>query len=205
MSHRIHLPTIALIVAFIIIGAGCVPAGADPEGVAADPRQTTSSVDASAGSSPDPVVWAIGDSLMVGAADQLVDARPTMLIDAQEGRTFESGIDVLEHQLAAGSPDVLILALGTNNGATSEQVERVMRLASDIDKVVFVNVSVPRPWESATNASLFEAAAIYATATLADWKAESEAGTGLFRADGYHLTTEGIDAWVAMIMAEAAD
>ncbi len=204
MKYRAHLPILAVVAALVIVGAGCA-SGQDSTRLYPDTPTTIGATDSTAAFSGDPVIWAIGDSLMVGATDQLVGAWPTMLIDAEEGRSFESGIDVLEHQLATGTPDVLVFALGTNNGASNEQIERVMQLATNIDEVVFVNVSVPRPWEAATNTALLEVVTAYATATLVDWKAASEAGTGLFRTDGYHLTADGIRAWVDLIMVEATE
>lgn len=123
----------------------------------------------------------------------------------KRGRSFESGIDVLEHRLESGVPDVLVFALGTNNSAMSEQVVRVIRLTSDIDEVVFVNVVVPRPWESATNTVLLDTASAYASATMVDRYGGSETAAGLFRSGGYHLTADGIDTWVGMIMTEVTD
>ncbi len=80
-----------------------------------------------------------------------------------------------------------------------------MFLTSDIDEVVFVNVVVPRPWEFATNTVFLDAVSAYASVRLVDWNAGSGTASGLFRSDGYHLTTKGIDAWVGMIMAEVMD
>lgn len=198
----------ALVTALLVTGAGCATvsgSGGSTRPVSSEPTVTESTITKTGLTTTEPVVWAIGDSLMVGAADRLTDAWPMILIDAQEGRSFESGIGVLEHRLETGSPDVLVFALGTNNGATSEQVARVMRLTSDIDEVVFVNIAVPRPWESATNAVFLDAASAYASATMVDWNAGSKTAAGLFRSDGYHLTANGIDAWVEMIMTEVTD
>jgi len=177
------------------LGAACTASDTGPVSTTRD--------DTSNGSTATPLIWAIGDSLMVGAMEQLTAAWSKIVIDAEVGRSVEGGIDVLEHRLATGSPDVLVFALGTNNGATAEQIARVMRLASDIDKVVFVNVAVPRPWEAASNIAILEATGTYANATSVDWKTGSATGNGLFRADGYHLTADGVSLWVDMIMAEA--
>jgi lysophospholipase L1-like esterase len=149
----------------------------------------------------DPIsVLAVGDSLMVGAESQLADSQPGIVIDAKEGRSFSTGIDVLETHLATTTPDVVVFALGTNNGATPDQIAAVMDLASDVDEVVFVNVVVPRTWQTATNLAMLEAAASYTNASIADWYAESNEADELFRSDGYHLSSSGVERWVALII-----
>jgi lysophospholipase L1-like esterase len=149
----------------------------------------------------DPIsVLAVGDSLMVGAESQLADSQPGIVIDAKEGRSFSTGIDVLETHLATTTPDVVVFALGTNNGATPDQIAAVMDLASDVDEVVFVNVVVPRTWQTATNLAMLEAAASYTNASIADWYAESNEADELFRSDGYHLSSSGVERWVTLII-----
>jgi lysophospholipase L1-like esterase len=149
----------------------------------------------------DPIsVLAVGDSLMVGAESQLADSQPGIVIDAKEGRSFSTGIDVLETHLATTTPDVVVFALGTNNGATPDQIAAVMDLASDVDEVVFVNVVVPRTWQTGTNLAMLEAAASYTNASIADWYAESNEADELFRSDGYHLSSSGVERWVTLII-----
>ncbi len=80
-----------------------------------------------------------------------------------------------------------------------------MQPAGDIEEVIFVNVSVPRAWESSTNEVFAEAVATYPSASLVDWKAESQIGDDLFRSDGYHLSADGIVIWVDLIVAEVLD
>jgi lysophospholipase L1-like esterase len=156
------------------------------------------------GTSPrgDVTIWAVGDSLMVAATDTLKAESPGIIIDAEVGRRMDQGIDVLTAMLETGSPDVLILALGTNNGVRSEQIDAVMDLAADVGKVVFVNVSVPRPWENDTNAAIGSTPGDYPSATLVDWKSASGDDGSLFRSDGFHLTQKGTELWVALIMSK---
>jgi hypothetical protein len=153
----------------------------------------------------DTTVWAIGDSLMVAASGVLKDQSPDIVIDAEVGRRIAEGIGVLEDMLAAGQPDVLIIALGTNNGATTEEIDAVMVLAQDIDTVVFVNVAVPRTWETETNAALVYARDNYSNTTVVNWNAASKTRTDLFRSDGYHLSAAGSKLWVELITAEATN
>jgi lysophospholipase L1-like esterase len=151
----------------------------------------------------DVTIWAVGDSLMVAATDTLEVVSPGIIIDAEVGRRMDQGIEVLTAMLETGSPDVLIIALGTNNGVGSEQIDAVMDLAADVDKVVFVNVSVPRPWENDTNAAIGSTPGDYPSATLVDWRSASSEDGSLFRSDGFHLTQKGTELWVALILSEA--
>ena len=150
----------------------------------------------------DATVWAIGDSLMVAASGVLKDQSPHIVIDAEVGRRIAEGIGVLESMLAGGEPDVLVIALGTNNGVTTEEIDEVMFLARDIDTVVFVNVAVPRPWETETNAALVYARDNYPNTSVVNWNAASKTRSDLFRSDGYHLSAEGSKLWVDLITAE---
>lgn len=148
-------------------------------------------------------VLAIGDSLMVGARDELANAHPGIVLDAERGRKFSTGIDVLEEHLATSAPDVVVFALGTNNGATPEQIAEVMDLASNVEEVIFVNVVVPRAWQEGTNVAILEAAAVYNNVSFVDWHSESFGTSELFRSDGYHLSPSGTERWVDLIIHAA--
>jgi hypothetical protein len=160
-------------------------------------------IEAQPGSDRAATVRAIGDSIMVGAEAYLADLVPTMEIDAQSGRPFSAGIDVLAARSATGDvPDVLVFALGTNGGASPSQIDAVMDLASDVDEVIFVNVRVPRDWETATNAAIADAVGRYPNATLVDWNRESAGQNRLFRSDGYHPNSTGSELWANLIVIE---
>jgi lysophospholipase L1-like esterase len=151
----------------------------------------------------DATIWAVGDSLMVAATGELEAAASDIVVDAEVGRRMDQGIDVLTAMLGEGKPDVLIVALGTNNGVTVDQVDTVMDLATGIDKVVLVNVSVPRPWEDSTNEAINSSVEVYPNATVIDWSSESQGNSSFFRSDGFHLSQEGTELWVGLIMTEA--
>ena len=148
-------------------------------------------------------VVAIGDSIMVAASEHITGLVDGIVIDAEVGRPFGDGIDALEHQLAdGGTPDVLVVALGTNAGTSSSQIDQLMELAGGIDEVIFVNVRVPRDWESSTNGALLDAAARYDNVRIVDWYGESNSADHLFRPDGYHPSATGSELWANLIVVE---
>jgi hypothetical protein len=188
-----HTLTALLLLAFLFGSiAGC-STFTDP-----DSRQSVDEPDAIS-------VLAIGDSLMVGATAELVDSYPGIIIDAKEGRSFSAGFDVLEKRLATDTPDVVVYALGTNNGATSNQIESVMDLATGVDEVIFVNVVVPRVWQSGTNLAMLEASGTYDNVSFVDWHAASAGTSEFFRSDGYHLSSIGIERWVDLIVSATGE
>jgi lysophospholipase L1-like esterase len=175
----------ATVAALLVALAGCAPIGTQ------------------LGSEGTRTVWAIGDSIMVGAETHLTELVPTMQIDAESGRPFSAGIEVLERRLSAGdTPDVLVVALGTNAGTAPAQIDQVMELAADIDEVIFVNVSVPRDWEGPTNDALAAAVDSSANASLVDWHGESGGQGRLFRSDGFHPNSTGSELWANLIVIE---
>ena len=148
-------------------------------------------------------VLAIGDSIMVAAAGNLTDLVEDVVIDAEVGRPFGDGIAALERQLAQGAaPDILVVALGTNAGASAGQIDELMDLTGGIDEVIFVNVRVPRDWESTTNGVLADAAGRYDNVRIVDWHGASRDSDHLFRSDGYHPNATGSELWTNLIVIE---
>jgi lysophospholipase L1-like esterase len=147
----------------------------------------------------------IGDSITVGARDHLSSAYPEAVINAETGRRFDQGIRELTTMLEqADRPDVLVYALGTNNGATPEQIEQVVDLAAGIDRIVFVNVAVPRGWETDTNAALDQVAGNLGNVAIVDWHTTVGDDSSLLRSDGYHPNADGAAVWADLIIRSIA-
>jgi hypothetical protein len=193
------LPLLCIAIAALV--AGCSGAGqaasGEPNGAADSnnsPAQNQGAFDGT--------VWVIGDSITVGASDKFAVSHPDALVNAETGRRFDQGIRELTNMLDEGpAPDVLVFALGTNNGASPDQVSEVVALAADVDRILFVNVSVPRGWELDTNAALEQAAATFDNVTVVDWYATAADDASLVRSDGYHPNADGSLVWAALIAA----
>ncbi len=148
-------------------------------------------------------VSAIGDSVMLGAVRRLQkDIYGLTVIDAEVGLQINAATDTLRYRRAAGKlGDVVIVHLGNNGTFTKGQFDRIMRTLSGVDRVVFVNVSVPRAWEGPNNQVIAEGVKRYPNAVLVDWHSASADRPELFYKDGYHLRPAGQRIYAGLISA----
>ncbi len=149
-------------------------------------------------------VSAIGDSVMLGAAAQLdKDVDRLSVMDAEVGMQVATAIDVLATRAAAGQiGEVVIVHLGNNGTFTAEQFDEMMRVLSGANKVIFVNVKVPRAWEAPNNEVLADGVGRHDRAVLVDWYAASVDHPEFFAEDGIHLQPAGQRVYSDLISAE---
>jgi lysophospholipase L1-like esterase len=80
----------------------------------------------------------------------------------------------------------------------------MMQAATGVQRVVFVNVDVPRAWEAPDNAVLAAGVARYpGQAVLADWYTLSTGHPEWFTPDQVHLEPAGAQALAALIAQNA--
>jgi hypothetical protein len=145
-------------------------------------------------------IFGVGDSVMLGASGELSRAIPGVEIDAVVGRQATTGIDILRARAAQGDiSDVVIFGLGTNGPLTSAQINEAMDALVGVQRVVFVNNSMPRSWEEPNNALLADAVQKYPNAVLADWYALTTTVPGLLTDDDIHLLASGARAYAALV------
>jgi hypothetical protein len=142
-------------------------------------------------------VLAVGDSVMLGASGALQQAIPGIAVDAAVSRQFTTGIDILRSVRDSGQlPGTIIVHLGTNGPTDGESCDALLDVLAG-RRVVLVTVHVPRSWEEGNNAVLRECAFRHG-AGLADWSSVA-GGTGFLAGDGYHLNTDGAQAYAGLI------
>jgi peptidoglycan/LPS O-acetylase OafA/YrhL len=148
-------------------------------------------------------VSAIGDSVMLGAVRGLQkDIQGLTVVDAEVGLQVYAATDILKYRRASGQlGDVVVVHLGNNGTFTKGEFDQIMRILSGVDTVVFVNVSVPRPWEEANNQVISEGVERYPNTVLVDWHSSSADRPELFYSDGYHLRPEGQRIYADLISA----
>ena len=141
-----------------------------------------------------PVVF--GDSVVLGARESLKAVMGEISIDAAVSRQPEEIAERIrtrrdERRLG---PDVVI-HMGTNGIVQEEDLKPILEELSDRNRVVVVNVRVPRVWMKPTNAMIGSLVSQYPNARLADWNAVSKGKKGYFAPDGVHLTKKGAEVF----------
>ncbi len=149
-------------------------------------------------------VLAIGDSVMLGAANTLLAELPQIRIEAFESAQFPEGVARIRAEVAkppAERSDVVVLHLGTNGVFDPAQMGELRRLSIGLDRLVVLNVRAPRSWESFVNEQLAPTAD-WSKVRFVDWHKISADRPDWLTGDQVHLTKDGQNAYAALI-AEA--
>jgi peptidoglycan/LPS O-acetylase OafA/YrhL len=167
---------------------------------------TTTARPALAPAAPPPPAYAsttaIGDSVMVGAAQALADRLgPSLTVNAEVGRQLNDAADLVGAMAADGTLGrVVLVNLGTNGPSSTERIEALFAAAGPDRRVLLVNVVVPRRWEAEVNDQLAAAAGRHPNAVLVDWRSLVSAEPGLLRDDGFHVTPNGAERYADLIV-----
>lgn len=147
-------------------------------------------------------VIAIGDSVMLGAVPALQAAIDGIQVDAAVSRQVSNGISLLQSLRGEGvSGDVIVIGLGSNGTFTGGQFDQIMSVLSDVPRVVFVNVKVPRSWEQPNDSVIASGVQRYPSTRLVDWYDASVDHPEYFYADQYHVRPDGAATYASMIAA----
>ncbi|MBI5565856.1 MAG: hypothetical protein HY870_13250 [Chloroflexi bacterium] len=148
-------------------------------------------------------VFAIGDSVMLGAARELQKTIPGIEVDAKVSRHVSATLAILQQRRAAGKlGKVVIVHIGDNGYLTAKQFDDLMQPLIDLPRVVVVNLKVPRKWEAPNNLVIAEGVARYSNAVLIDWHTYGMDHPELFAKDGIHIGAAGAKAYAALVLAQ---
>ena len=145
-------------------------------------------------------VYALGDSVMLGAADALRDVGVDT-VDATVSRQFYSAPDIIS---GISGYDTLILHLGTNGPPTAGQFDDAMKAAAGagFSRVIVLTIQLPDlsryAYEAPTNQLIRDGSAQWGAALL-DWNAASDANPNWLYSDGFHLTPAGRLGYAEMV------
>jgi peptidoglycan/LPS O-acetylase OafA/YrhL len=135
-------------------------------------------------------IFAVGDSVMVGAAKKLSSAG--IWVDAAESRQGNIGADILDAAVAKGVlGDYVVIHMGTNGPMSDETLNRMMAATANAKVVVVLTVKAPVAWIAANNEKLRALPASHPNVVLVDWEQLGAANPGVLYGDGTHL--RGVD------------
>ncbi len=147
-------------------------------------------------------VTAIGDSVMLGASQDLKRAIGNIEVDAEVGRQVSAAISILKARRAAnGLGAVVVIHVGNNGPLSARQLNDLMGVLAGVPRVVIVNDMVPRAWEGPNNTMLATAVKQFPNVVLVDWHTASKDHPDYFWKDGIHLRPAGARAYVDLITA----
>ena len=200
---KTHVPAAAatsLVLVVALVGIAVVPPVAEG-GAAADEKRVMSA----ALKKPlvDGVydVVLIGDSVSLGANEQLNEKFPHGMIDTEGSRQFYAGIEALQAYLDQGVVgDTVVFSLGTNGYAQPDELQQIMDLCGPDRTVWFVNTRVPDERCEPNNIALRQCVDEHENAKLIDWYSASMGHDEWLSEDGIHLTWEGRDAYAELVV-----
>lgn len=138
-------------------------------------------------------ILAIGDSVMINIAPNLIKIYPNITIDAKVGRQMSQAAQIASNYSDYNDNDkAVIIQLGTNGYFTDTQLDSLLNTFSNAN-VYLVNTRVPRPWESKVNDALSNKAKQNNKVTLVDWYSVAIGHPEYFAKDGVHLVSKGTE------------
>jgi peptidoglycan/LPS O-acetylase OafA/YrhL len=144
-------------------------------------------------------VFALGDSVMKGAAPALADLG--IVVDAVQDRQGKMGADIFVQLKVLGvTMDATVVHLGTNGPMSQETLDTMMQALSDVPRVVVLTIKANRGWTDSNNEKIRALPATYSNVTVLDWQLLATLCSGdCLTADGIHLEREGSDYYVQEI------
>lgn len=179
--------------------ATAVPPTATPPLPTPTPIPTTSPPTAPATAPPSAAgIYAVGDSVMLGAASYLEADGITVV--AEESHTWDWGVSVVQGWAAQGiHPSILVVHLGNNSAVSSSDFDAMMSAAGSA-QVYFVTLYEPSlaAHQSEVNGAIEAGVSRYSNAHLIDW---DSVAAGAVCSDGIHISCGGAPTYVSLILA----
>ncbi|MGD9956013.1 MAG: acyltransferase family protein, partial [Candidatus Nanopelagicales bacterium] len=145
---------------------------------------------------------AVGDSVLLGARDAVLETFPGGTVDAEVSRpSWQVFKRILDRRAAGKLGAVVVIHTGTNGSIDPAQLDSLLQVLQDRSRVVLVTVKAPRSWTAGDNAIIRAAAQKYTDGNvrLADWESEASGNRDWFYADGIHMRPDGAAAYAAML------
>ena len=162
-------------------------------------QDTSDSKDAKEESGPE--ITCVGDSVMLGAAPELMEAIPEGVIDAKESRQARDGIEILEglkKENKLGS--TVVIELGTNCYFSSTTGQEIIDYLGKDTQIYWVTVyGKYLQDQERTNSVIRQLAKDNKNVDVIAWDELAAANPDWFYNDGIHLNGEGRSGYAKMI------
>jgi hypothetical protein len=149
-----------------------------------------------------PRIVALGDSVMVGAKDNLA-ARlgPGFSMDAMVGRQANEFVAIVQQLKREGHhPNAMIIQMGDNGPLYGEDMEAIQNATAGVGQLFLINDHAPVSWIEESNRALAEAARDWPHTTLIDWNSQAETHEDDLW-DGIHLKPAGAGIYARLVSA----
>ncbi len=148
---------------------------------------------------PGPPTIAIGDSVMLGAAEEL-SARG-MIVDAIESRQMNTTIPLVQGLRDAGQlGNAVVVHLGTNGPVSTETLDGFFGALAGVPRVVMLTAHADRSWIPPTNDLLYQVPSRFPNVVLVDWaNLASQCPGDCFYDDGIHINQNGQNYYSQLI------
>ena len=195
------------LVATLAIGVWLGSASSASEGPQVTESPAAGAIPAAPAAAPDPTrpasqepPLAVGASVMLAAQDAL-EQRLGATVDAAVGRYASDVADRLEeYRRQKALPSRVVIQIGDNGPIRDEDLQRIRAALEDVERVVFVNVLVPRTWELDANLDIEAAVEDWPEARIADWRGTVQGDQ--LNSDRIHPLPAGAQVY-ARVVAEA--
>jgi peptidoglycan/LPS O-acetylase OafA/YrhL len=143
---------------------------------------------------------AIGDSVMLGAADILVSRGVT--VDALKSRPYRQALEIVNYLKSVNRlGDFVIIHLGTNNYVDEKTLDEIMAPLADTELVLFLTAHVPdKPWQDPNNVLIRALPDRYGNAKVLDWHQIASENLNYLYRDKVHLNKQGQSFYADLIM-----
>jgi hypothetical protein len=147
--------------------------------------------------------FAVGDSVMLGAAREMQRVMPGLTVDARVSRHMAAAIDVVrQHRKASPSDQFVVVHIGDNGFIKPGQFDELMQLVKDVPRVIVFNLKEPRRWEEPNNLMIADAVRRFPNAVLIDWRSLGLNHPEYFGKDGIHIGAAGARAYTLLIVEQ---
>lgn len=143
----------------------------------------------------------IGDSVSLGAYEQLSDAFPHGIVDTRGERQPEEAAKVLEGYLNQGIVgDQVVISIGTNGLLDRSVLNRMLKAVGPQRTLWFVNLRSQNAKDIDNNELLAAFASANDNVRLIDWHGATVGHDDWLGDDGIHLTWDGRDAFTKLVV-----